>query len=115
MKLPLQITFRNFNHSDSLESVIQQKAQKLEQFSDQITSCRVVIEEDHKHHHKGNLFHVRIDITVPGEEIVVSREPQADHSHEDPYVTVRDAFDAARRQLEDYQNIVKRKVKLHSR
>ena len=115
MKLPLQITFRNFDHSDSIESAIKEKAQKLEQFSDQITACRVVIEEDHKHHHKGNLFHVGIDITVPGEEIVVNRGPHDDHSHEDPYVALRDAFDAARRQLEDYQSFIKRKVKRHSR
>lgn len=115
MKLPLEITFRNFPHSDALESVIQEKARKLEHFSDQITSCRVVIEADHKHHHKGNLFHVRIDITVPGRELVVSREPHRNHSHEDPYVTVRDAFDAARRQLEDFQNVSRHKVKQHSR
>lgn len=115
MKLPLQITFRDFDHSDSIESAIKEKARKLEQFSDQITSCRVIIEAHHKHHHKGNLFQVRIDITVPGEEIVVSREPHNDHSHEDPYVTLRDAFDAARRQLDDYQNISKHQVKQHSR
>jgi len=110
MKLPLQITFRDFDHSASLEAVIKEKASKLEHFSDQIISCRVMIEAHHKHHHKGNLFHVRIDMTLPGEEIVVSREPQDDHSHEDPH-----AFDAARRQLENYQQISRHKVKQHSR
>ena len=57
------------------------------------------------HHHKGNLYHVRIDISVPGDEIVVSREPHKDHSHEDAYVTIRDAFDAAKRQLDGYEQI----------
>jgi ribosome-associated translation inhibitor RaiA len=40
---------------------------------------------------------VRIDLKVPGKEIVVNR----DHD-EDIYVALRDAFDVARRQLEDH-------------
>ena len=115
MTLPLQITFRNLDHSDAVEAAIQEKAKKLERFSHHITSCKVVIEADHLHHHKGNLYHVRIDISVPGDEIVVSREPHKDHSHEDAYVTIRDAFDAAKRQLDDYEQIHRRDVKQHSR
>ena len=56
----------------------------------------------HKHHYKGSTYQVRIDLTVPGSEIVVSRDPGLNHAHEDIYVTVRDAFNAVRRQLGDY-------------
>jgi len=115
MQLPLQITFRNLDHSDAVEAAIKEKAQKLERFSHHITSCHVVIEADHQHKHKGNLFHVRIDITVPGDEIIVSREPHLNHAHENAYVTIRDAFDAAKRQLDDYEQIHRRDVKQHSR
>lgn len=113
MKLPLQITFRNMERSDAIEADVRDKAAKLDEFFQHIMSCRVVVEAHHKHHHKGNLYHVRIDITVPGHELVVSREPKDDHAHEDAYVAVRDAFDAAKRQLEDYSRRLRGDVKSH--
>lgn len=113
MKQPLQITFRDFPPSEALEADIREKAAKLDQVYDRIMSCRVVVEAPHAHHHKGNLFHVVIDLTVPGEELVVNRSPGKHHAHEDPYVAVRDAFDAARRQLQDFARKQRGKVKRH--
>ena len=97
MKTPLQVTFRDIPHSDALETHVRDKAQKLEQIFDDIISCRVVIEQPAKHHQQGKLFNVRIDLGVPGKEIVVDKQ-----ANEDAYVALRDAFDAAKRQLEDY-------------
>jgi len=99
---PVEITFRNMDRSDAIEARVRAGADKLEQFCDRIMSCRVVVERSHRHHHKGNVYHVRIDLTVPEDELVVSREPGENHAHEDAYVAVRDAFKAMRRQLEDY-------------
>lgn len=113
MQLPLQITFRNMDTSPAVESVLREKAGKLERYYDHIMSCRVVVEASHRHHHKGNIYHVRIDLTVPNEEIIVSREPHQDHSHEDLYVAIRDAFDAARRQLEQFARRQRGDVKAH--
>ena len=102
MKLPLQITFRDFDPSDTVEETIRHKANKLEQVYDRITSCRVVMEAPHRHGRVGQLYHVRVDITVPEGEIVINREPELNHAHEDANVAVRDAFDAAQRRLEDH-------------
>ncbi|MBN4016387.1 ribosome-associated translation inhibitor RaiA [Rhodospirillaceae bacterium AH-315-P19] len=102
MELPLQITFRNMDPSESVETNVREKAMKLERFFDRITSCRVVIEAPHRHHHKGKLYNVRIDISVPGKEIVVNHNGPKNHAHEDVYVAIRDAFSAAVRQLEDH-------------
>lgn len=113
MKLPLQITFRNTSRSDALEAHIRKKAEKLDQFCDTITSCRVMVEASHRHHHKGNLYRARIDITVPDRELVVSRDPKDNRAHEDAYVAIRDAFDAARRQVEDYLKKRRRNTKIH--
>jgi ribosomal subunit interface protein len=113
MHKPLEITFRHMDPSPGLEAVVRERAEKLEKFCDQIIGCRVVIESPHKHHHKGNLHHLRIDVTVPDAEIVVQRSPDDEHAHEDPYVAVRDAFDSMRRQLEDYTRKRRGKVKLH--
>ena len=87
---------------------IRDKAKKLDEFFDRIMSCRVVVEAPHKHHHQGKQFNVRIDIGVPGSEIVVNRG----HA-EDVYVALRDAFDAAKRQLEEYARKLHGNVKAH--
>jgi ribosomal subunit interface protein len=97
-----QITFRNLDPSDSIASIIQGKSEKLGQFCERIMSCHVMIEAPHRHHHKGRLYHVRIDLTVPGEAIVVNHEGAPDPAHEDVYVAISDAFDAAKRQLKAY-------------
>ena len=76
-------------------------------------SCRVVVEIPHKHKHKGDIFHVKIDITVPQGEVVVSKEPGQNQAHEDVYVAIRDAFDAVRRRLEDYARKQRGDVKTH--
>ena len=95
--------------SEALETHIRDKVQKLESFFEHIVSCRVVVEVPHKHKQQGKQFNVRIDLGVPGSEIVVNR----DH-HEDVYVALRDAFDAAKRQLEDYVRRMRRETKAHS-
>ena len=108
MQIPLQITIRGIEHSEALETHIRDKADKLDEFFDRIMSCRVVVEVPHKHHQQGKHFNVRLDIGVPGSEIVVNR----DHA-EDVYVALRDAFDAAKRQLEDYARKIRGDVKKH--
>ncbi|MBI2993419.1 MAG: HPF/RaiA family ribosome-associated protein [Gammaproteobacteria bacterium] len=100
--VPLEISFRNLKPSAAVEARIRERTDKLDKFCDQIMRCRVMVEAPHRHHHKGNLYHIRIDVTVPGEEIVVKRSPGGHHAHEDVYVAVRDAFNAVARQLEDY-------------
>ena len=114
MKLPLQITFRNMEGSDAMKTNIEDRAAKLDQVCDQIMSCRVMVEARHRHRQAGNIYHVRIDLTVPGNELVVSREPHEHHSHTDAYVAIRDAFDAARRQLEHYIRQRRGFVKSHT-
>lgn len=102
MEAPLQIVFEGIQHSDAVEARIKEEMAKLEQFSDRITNARVVVARPQHRHHKGDLFQVRIHLVVPeASDIVVSREPGADEAHEDCYVAIRDAFKAARRQLQD--------------
>ncbi len=75
-------------------------------------SCRVVIEAPNRRRH-GDLYHIRVDLKVPGNEIVVKRDPPEHHAHEDIYVAVRDSFDAVRRQLEDHVRRQRGDVKAH--
>ncbi|HEY7377722.1 MAG TPA: HPF/RaiA family ribosome-associated protein [Steroidobacteraceae bacterium] len=114
MLIPLQITFRNMDPSPALESRARELATRLEKFSASITRCHVVIETPHRHQHKGELFEVRIDVTVPEKEIAIRRTRPADPAHQDAYVALRDAFRAARRQLEKYTRERRREVKTHA-
>jgi len=102
MQVPLQISFRHMEHSDEIEAIVRQKAALLDKFADHIMGCRVVVEPASQHHERGNLYEVRIDLTVPDEEIAVTREPSQHTQDRDIHVALREAFDSARRQLEDY-------------
>jgi ribosome-associated translation inhibitor RaiA len=137
MTIPLQITFRNMAPSVAIEKHLRDKTAKLESFCDRITSCRVIVEAPHRHHHKGKAFQVRIDLSVPGREIVINRSPKrlsaaklaadteseralvenhrpSKHAaHEDAYVAIRDAFNAAGRKLQDYVGRQSGAIKTH--
>ena len=108
MQVPLQITMRGFEHSAALEADIRQHAEKLEQFHPRIVSCRITVEETRRHHRQGRHFNVRIDVRVPGGDIAVN----LDHD-EDVHVAVRDAFDSAKRQLEETIREKRGDVKQH--
>lgn len=106
MRIPLQITFRNMPHSDAIEAKIIEKSAKLDRFFDKIMSCRVVVDESQRRQHKGKMYSVHLDMTVPGKELAISRI-----ENEDPYVAARDAFNAAVRLLEEHGRILHGEVK----
>ncbi len=113
MQVPVQVTFRDMPVSDAVEALCHKEADKLERFCGRITSCRVVVAESHRRHHKGNLFDIRIDVTIPGGEIVVNREPPEHHRDEDVFVALREAFDRVRRQLDARTERRRGEVKSH--
>lgn len=113
MLQPLQITWRDVPQSDAIESAIREKAEKLDQFYDGIIVCKVLVEASHRKHHKGNLYRIHVVVEVPDREIVATRDPAENHAHEDIYVSIRDAFDAARRQLQDYSAKRRGQTKQH--
>ncbi len=101
MQIAPRIQFRGMEPSPAVETRIRERIDGLAQFHDRITSCNVVVDAPHRHGHKGQIYRISIDITVPGAELFVGKEAADNHAHEDVYVAVRDAFDAATRQLED--------------
>jgi ribosomal subunit interface protein len=113
MNVPLQLTFRDIDASAAVEERVRAAVAKLERHYDRITACRVVVESPHRHHHKGRRYHVRIDLAVPGREIVVGHDPDASADHEDVYLAIRDAFAAALRQVEEHARRLRHQVKTH--
>lgn len=109
MQIPVQISFHGIDKSDAVETRIREKVSKLEQFFDRITGCRVVVERLHRSHSnlitKDQPFHVSIVVDVPGEELVVKRDPKdfsALKEHQDVNIAVRDAFATMQRRLKEY-------------
>jgi ribosome-associated translation inhibitor RaiA len=130
MQLPMQITWRDMEPSPAVETEIREEAAKLDKFYGRISNCRVMIEIPHQHQHRGYRFHIRIDLTVPGGEIVVNHEPTLHGSlqrmegesgkeqelsapHKDIHAAIRDAFKTARRRLQEYVQRQSGAVKHH--
>ena len=97
MQIPIQVTFHGMPQSAALDTAIRQHAGKLDRFHPHMMSLRAVVGQMARHKQQGKEFAVRLDIKVKGGEIAIHR----DHD-EDVFVAVRDAFDAARRKLEDH-------------
>ncbi|MGA8180513.1 MAG: HPF/RaiA family ribosome-associated protein [Desulfobacterales bacterium] len=108
MKIPLQITARDFELTEAIESAIREQAEKLDRIYDQIVRCEVVLEAPHQSQTKGILYNVRINITVPGSRIQVKKE-----QHEDLYVSINHSFDIAHRRLDQFVSQQRRDVKYH--
>lgn len=98
----IQIVFRDLPPSASLEGSIRRKAERLLRLHEGITTCRVTVARPPAHHHKGGHYQVRIDLHIPGAELVAAREPNADNGHDNPYVAARDAFRATKRMLQEH-------------
>ncbi|MBI3940861.1 MAG: HPF/RaiA family ribosome-associated protein [Acidobacteria bacterium] len=120
MRIPMQVTFRNLSYSDAVAARVQREATKLGTFYQRILGCRVLVEVPHRHHVVGNPFHIRVDLTLPGGTVVVNQAPSLyasgqrsemeEHTKSDEVaashkcldVALREAFNAARRRLQDY-------------
>jgi cold shock CspA family protein/ribosome-associated translation inhibitor RaiA len=114
------VTFRRIHSSEALEADIRRRIDALEKYYSSIMGCRVLVEVPQRHHQTGNRVHVRIDLTVPGEEIVVAHDAglhataqdldrgkatkntELDPERRYAHVAVREAFEVARRRLQDY-------------
>lgn len=116
METPLEIAFHNLDPSPSLEEEIRERVAKLERIYGRLTACRVSVEALHKQHRTGNVYEVHVDMTVPRGELVVSKKPhraKERFANPDIRTSLRDAFDAAERQLKDYKAQLRGEVKPH--
>ena len=113
MQTEAQICFDDIPIDEQVREAALDAIADLERLSDRITGCHVVISQPHRHHQRGRLYSVRIDLFVPGAEIVVNRDHHLDHAHEDVLVALRDAFLVARRLLEDHLHRLRGEEKAH--
>lgn len=99
MSNEFQIVFHNIDQSDALTDSVNKRVEKLRRYNGDIISGRVVLDSPHNNHHKGKVYSVTLELHTPNKEVVVTQEQHDNHAHEDLYVAIRDAFNAAERQL----------------
>jgi cold shock CspA family protein/ribosome-associated translation inhibitor RaiA len=131
MQLPIEVRFRNVDSPPAVEALIREEVQKLERFYGGILGCHVMVERPHQHHERGNPYHIRVELTVPGGEIVVKHQPsvyrtsrQAGQSvmskqveveapHKDLRLAIEHTFKVVGRRLQDYVRRRRGQVKTH--
>jgi ribosome-associated translation inhibitor RaiA len=106
-----KITFRNVDESSTVRQSIERHVLRLERFFPRIIGCKVLVEVPHRHHRKGSPYHVRVDVNVPGNDIVVNPHPRNGGGHDDVYIAISDTFSATIRRLQDYARIRRGRVK----
>lgn len=109
MQRPLKISSRDFELTEAVESQIRERAEWLETFYGRLSGCEVTVEAPAiRHHRHGGPYIVRVHVTAPGKDLMVDHQEEEELSQ-----AIREAFDAARRQLEDHLREQRRWVKSH--
>lgn len=110
MDRPLEVAFHNLQPSPTVEAELRQHVDKLERRFGRLIGCRVSVERLHNQHRTGNVFEVHVTLSVPGHDLAVSRQPHKPKerwAHPDIHTSIRDAFEAAERQLEAFKGRVR--------
>ena len=98
---PYDIAFVDTDTSDAVRGQIEEHLARLSHFYDRITYARVNVRVPHKHG-GFRMFHIHVEVDVPGRRLAATREPELDDKHTEPRLAIRDAFHKVTRQLEDF-------------
>ena len=99
MEKPVQVTFHNLQHSDAVEADVRARVAKLEAIGDRMTACRVVIDSPHRNQGGAKTFEVKIEMSFPGQTLVVDREPVGDLQ-----AALASAFDVAKKRIKSHRD-----------
>jgi ribosome-associated translation inhibitor RaiA len=102
MQIEPEIALRHVELTEAAEELIREGIADLDKAYDRLTSCHLMVDMPERRHQTGNLYHVRIDLRMPGHEIVIHRTPAEHHSHEDLTQALGEAFDQAKRELVEF-------------
>lgn len=114
MQIPAHIDFQGFEPTEQQRALIEQKMTGLEKFCDRLTAGRVVMKGPGQSHRTGGQYEVNIHLVLPdGREVAVERTPHEDERFADPAFAINDAFNRARRQLQDAVRHMQGETKAH--
>lgn len=110
MDRPLEVAFHNLQPSPAIETELREHVDKLERRFGKLIGCRVSVERLHNQHRTGNIFEVHVTLSVRGQDLAVSRQPQKPNerrANTDIHASIKDAFSAAERQLEAFKGRIR--------
>lgn len=112
MQVEPQIAYEGFDPAEHVRSRVSSEIERLEKFFGNATACRVTVKAASGRRHQGDLYEVSVHVALPdGREVVANRHPPGHQAHQDVMVAIRDAFNAAQRQLEDQARKLRGDVK----
>jgi cold shock CspA family protein/ribosome-associated translation inhibitor RaiA len=104
-----RIALPNIELPPETEADVRERIAGLGRYYERITSCVVTIDVPRRRRKSDALqYRVRIDLVVPGGELVINRQPDNELR-----TAVQDAFAAARRRLQDYARRLNGVAKTH--
>ena len=101
MSSPMTLTFRHLDNSSALEARARELGQRLQRYGEPITLCHMTLEGMHSAHHASSSYHVHIELSIPGARIHADSLQHDGAGHKDIYAALRDAFNNAKRQLQE--------------
>jgi cold shock CspA family protein/ribosome-associated translation inhibitor RaiA len=114
MQGPIELSFKGIQKTKDVEDLIYEKVAKLEQICDHMISCRITVEKPQRYQRTGSPFRVCIDMTItPGHELVVKHKSTEGNLHDPLPSVLREAFNAALRQLKELVQRQQGEVKTH--
>jgi cold shock CspA family protein/ribosome-associated translation inhibitor RaiA len=108
-----EVAFRNVELTEPLKKQIRAGIRGLEDVFDRLTSCRIMVEQPDQRHRTGNLYHVRIDLTMAGNDVAVNRSPAEHRAHEELRQALGETFDRAKRALGELARKQRGDIKSH--
>lgn len=108
--VPLRLAVHNTELSPQAHADIRQRVERLARYYDRITNCRVTIEVPQRRRRTDRkLYGARLALTVPLGSIVIDRQPRRTLE-----TALDDAFQAARRRLQDHGRRMQGALKAHA-
>ncbi|MBW4706802.1 ribosome-associated translation inhibitor RaiA [Roseobacter sp. YSTF-M11] len=113
MKPQVEITFKDIEHSDAVETRIRERVAKLLAMSENIRRCHVWVRVPHRRGRKPAAYVIDLSVQMTGSSLHVDHRPGDDTAHTDIYVAIRDAFNAMERQLRKWKEQHKGRPQTH--
>jgi cold shock CspA family protein/ribosome-associated translation inhibitor RaiA len=106
MQVPLEINYHHVDRSDWIDDYVKSRVAKLEQFSPDMVSCRVTIEQSQNAHRTGNPYRAHVEVSLPAKrELVAEKTDTVADPHIQLRPIIRHAFEAMEKQLKKENGI----------
>jgi ribosome-associated translation inhibitor RaiA/cold shock CspA family protein len=106
MQIEPIISYQNLDHSPAVEDLVRKRIEALEKRYNRITGCEVTLNAPQKRKLHGRVFHVRLNLRLPGPDLSISREVALGSAQDDLILAVNRAFSAAEKAIKKRKKLM---------